>query len=731
MGNRGIIRACALVTAAFFAALSCSTTRVLGDGEYRLEKNKVEVLNGSGFNTREIQPYIKQHANPSFIFGWNPLLNVYNWSSKDGNGLFSKIFRGIGVAPVVYRPELVESSVENICNHLQYLGYYGSKVESEVRVNRRKVSVDYKVTLGRTYTIYDIDFIVPGGDPFAADFFADTANLSVRRGDRLSEASLEAETERSAAVMRNKGYYGFNKNYYFFEADTLAWPGLAALEMKVMDYTRNEQPSNAVPHRKYHFGNVTISHDKDLKFSEKLLKDLNLIRPGDVYNDNVVSTTYSRFSSLSVFNSVNIEMTQADTNVVDCAISLSQSRIQGFKVNLEASSNSSGLMGVSPRLSYYHKNIFHGGEWLNLSFMGNFQFKLNDKISSNELGVSAGLSIPRFIGIPNRLIQGPNIPRTEINASYNYQDRPEYSRNIISTSYGYTGTFRRRTIYQLYPLQMKLVRLNHMSEEFYQKIENNPFLRNAYQNHLDVGMGLTAFYSTASTPNPKESYHYTRLLVDVSGNFLSCFNSLMKTDAFGSRTIWDMPYSQYIRTELTFGKTWAFGKENTHAVATRVLAGIGYAYGNSTAIPFEKQFYCGGASSLRGWQARAVGPGSQPKNEYFIIPSQTGDLKFEANVEYRFPMFWKLSGAVFVDAGNIWTIRDAGEGSQFKASDFTRQIAANTGLGLRVDLNFLLLRVDMGVKVHDPSRVGNEWVIPADWLSRDGFAIHFGVGYPF
>jgi len=735
MAEKNIIRVLILAVCSLTAVMSCSTTRVLSDGEYRLESNKVEVLNDPGFNTREIHQYIKQHPNSSFIMGWNPLLNVYNWSSKSGRGVISKILRGIGTAPVVYRPELVESSVENISNHLEYIGYYGSTVKSQVSVNKRRVIVDYKVTLGKTYKISKIDFIVPGGGEFAEDFMSDTVNLSVKRGDRLSEAALEAETERSSSVMRDKGYYGFTKNYYFFEADTLSHKGDAALEMKVLDYTRNELASNAVPHRKFRFGEVSISHDKDLKFSDRLLKDLNLIRPGDTYSESVVNSTYSRLSALSVFNSVNIEMTPSDSNVVDCAISLSQSRTQGFKVNLEASTNSSGLMGISPRLSYYHKNIFHGGEWLNLSFMGNFQFKFDDDISSNELGVSAGLSIPRLIGIPNRFIRDRNVPRTEINASYNFQSRPEYTRNIISTSFGYTGTFRRRTLYQLYPLQMKIVRLYNMDPDFFDKLSNNPFLWNAYLNHFDVGSGLTLYYSTAESSNPKDSYHYARLQLDVSGNVLSCFNSLMKKDEFGSRTIWDVPYSQYVKMELSFGKTWAFGKQKSQAVATRVLAGVGYAYGNSRALPFEKQFYSGGANGLRGWQVRAVGPGSQPMNDYFVIPSQTGDMKLEANVEYRFPLFWKLAGAVFVDAGNIWTLRGTGdpedEETKFSFSSFPSQIAADTGLGLRLDLNFLLLRIDMGMKLRDPSLMDNAWISPEKWLTKDGFAVHFGVGYPF
>jgi outer membrane protein assembly factor BamA len=208
----------------------------------------------------------------------------------------------------------------------------------------------------------------------------------------------------------------------------------------------------------------------------------------------------------------------------------------------------------------------------------------------------------------------------------------------------------------------------------------------------------------------------------------------MKTDADGARMIWNTPYSQFVRAEVTLGRTWIFGKNNGQSIATRLLAGAGYAYGNSTALPFEKHFYAGGANSLRGWQARTVGPGTSKMDDSFIIPNQTGDMKLEANLEYRFDIFWKIAGAVFADAGNVWNLNskatDPNDPSIFRWEDFGESIAANWGLGLRLNFGFLLLRLDAGFKVHDPARE-YKWVGPDQWFTRNGFAIHFGVGYPF
>lgn len=710
---------------------SCSTTRVLQDGEFRLARNNVTVVNDKSFNTNQIEPYLKQKPNSYLIFGWNPFLNLYNWSNGKGKG-WDKFVEKVGVAPVVYDPEMVESSVENITRHLEYLGYFNSSVQTRLQVKKRRVYVDYDVTLGKQYPIKAIDISVPGGD-FAREFYRDTSSMTVRKGMPLSESILEKESDRITAYMRNRGFYTFNKNYFFFEADTLSYPDSAVLEMRVNNYTRNGSESDARPLCKFSIGNVSISYPAGLKIREKVLSDLNTIKPGDLYSERLVNTAYNRLSSLRVFSSVNVEMTQRDTNIVDCEINLSQSRLQGFKLNLEASINSSGLFGVSPQLSYYHKNIFRGGEWLNLSFMGNFQFKFNDDIRSNEFGVSAGLSFPKFLLLPYSLFPGA-VPRTDINFSYNYQSRPEYTRNILSMSYGYNGNMRGRFFYQFYPLQFNVVRLFDLDQAFYNTLSRDPFMRNAYQNHFDLGSGAIFYYSTNTDVVPRTPFFYVRCQVDIAGNVLSAFKPLMNKDSNGAGMIWNTPFSQYVRAEFSIGKTWRFGRNDGQALATRFLAGAGYAYGNSDALPFEKHFYSGGANSLRGWQARSVGPGLAPLDRTFIIANQTGDMKLEANVEYRFKMFWKVDGAVFVDAGNVWTLRDTGgensAASKLMMKTFAQSIAANWGLGIRLDLNFLLLRVDMGMRLHDPARE-QKWLRPAQWLQRDGFAVHFGVGYPF
>ena len=674
----------------------------LGEGEYALSSNNITVK-GAQLQQSGLLPYIKQQS-PSF-------------SLMGGN-------------IVVYNPSLVPLSEESIAEHMDYLGYYGSKVETRVETRGRRARVYYTVEAGRRFPISDIVWDVPEGE-FAEDFYADTSSVTIKRGDFLSEEALEAESERGADYFRTKGYYGFSKYHYFFEADTLSVPGEAILRYNIREYSRGETPVRRgdAPFHKSVIGDVSISHSADIPFRESVLKGLNTVRPGQLYDEREISTTYNRMSALRVFNTVSVALTERDSSLVDCAISLSETKVQGFKVNLEASTNSSGLIGISPQFKYTHKNIFHGGEWLNLSFLGNFQFKPGSDTRSNELGVSAGVSFPKFLGLPYSLFRGPSLPRTEFNISYSYQDRPEYVRNILSTSWGYTGTDNRHWQYQFYPMQLNMVRLRDLDNAFYETLRVNPFMRYSYQDHFDAGVGATFYYASDLSASPEAGWWYSRLGLDLSGNVLSAFKSAFPKSSDGKAKVLGAPFTQYVRGEWTLARTWPLGLEEKSAVAARFVAGAGYAYGNSTALPFEKQLYVGGANSMRGWQSRALGPGSMKAEESFAIPSQTGDLRLEANVEYRFALAWKLEGALFADVGNVWTLMEKSDEARFDR-DFYKTIAADWGLGVRCNLNFLVIRIDYGMQLRDPVGDGR-WGGPGLWFHRGGSALHFGVGYPF
>ena len=738
---------------------SCSTVKIVPEGEYRLKKNSVFIPVSSKIKESDLMSYIRQKPNSEFLFGWNPFLSIYNWSDGTGSG-WDRFVTRLGQAPVIFDSALVKKSNENISSHLESLGYYNSKVKDSVTLKNKLASVTYTVYPGKRYLISDISYNITD-DSIKSFVLKDTSSSLIKTGKYLSEKQLETESERITAKLRDAGYYNFSKNYFFFQADTIAKRDSAKLLIQILNYTRNEKPDEARKHSKYLINNVKIytAYDPTEQTTQlyqnrdtttidnieiispeggvikpSVLYKMNQIRPGTLYSEKRVNNTYDRLLALRLFSGVNLQFDeQADYQNdssgypgVNATIRLTPSKMQGYKINIEASSNSNGLLGVSPAISYYHKNIFRGGEWLNLGFMGNFQFKINDPVKSTELGVSAGISTPNFLLLPDRIFKN-SVPRTEITLSYNYQNRPEFTRNLISFNYGYNWN-NGKMYYRISPVQLSIVKLNNLSESFFASL-TDPFLRNSYKNHFDLGSGATLYYTTDASPNPKNSFLYIRWTNDISGNLIGLFNSKLPSDSTGAKTIWKTPYAQYFRTDFTVSKTWRIDEKN--AFAARFNGGLGIAYGNSKSLPFEKLFYAGGANSLRGWQARSVGPGSSPVDTTFSIPNQTGDIKLEFNAEYRFLMFWKVEGALFADLGNIWTLKaESGrEEGRFKINDFYKSLAFNWGFGARLNLDFVILRLDLGMVAYDP--VKRNWIKPFNWFQRDTYSLQFGVGYPF
>ncbi len=713
-----------ILFALFVVLTSCSTTKLIPQGRYRFASDKIEISGDTKLKEADLTTYLRQQANGAWFNSWSPGMAIYNWSNGSGGGI-NAVWESIGTDLVVFDENLMYDSVDNILERLRYLGYYDAKVEADLKLNnrRRLADVVFKVNTGTRHRIDSIVFNVPGGE-FGEDFSRDSLNISVKPGDYLAESLLEEETLRGSGYFRNLGYYNFNQNNYFFEADTLS--GRTVLHYNIYPYTRNENATEETVIPKYYIDKVEIEYPGNIDFKESKLKKLNVIRPGMIYSEDLVNTTYYRLSAVNTFNSVSIELEPSDSAMVDCNIRLRSADVYGFKVDAEFSSNSTGLLGASPQLSFYHRNIFKGGESLNIDFSGNFQFLPGTSTGATELGASASIVFPEALGYSLDKISGRIIPQTEIRTSYNYQSRPEYTRHISSLSYAYIGQLGSRFFYQLYPVQMSVVHTGSISNSFSDMLSKNPYLWDTFMSQVDLGIGASLRYKTTQDIVPKTAYTSISFSLDLSGNFLALSQKYLGLNKNHPGEILGLPYNQYVRAETNMARAFRFGRNNAQSIAMRLNAGVGYAYGNSTALPFEKQFYAGGASSMRAWQVRSLGPGFKQAEDIFIIPSQTGNLKLEADIEYRFPLLWKLEGALFAEAGNVWETEDIDKNT------FIESIAADWGIGLRVNLDFLLLRIDAGFKVYDPARPAEErWLHPSLWLKPNGSAIHFGVGYPF
>ena len=703
-------------------ASSCAGSYVFGDDEYLLKKNKIVVTNSRSYPQSELTPYLKQ-------------------SDKANQGMS---LRFLFDKPVLLDDNMIEPSRTGMLRHLEYQGYYGSTIDTAVVRNKNhRATVSYIVTLGKQYPMKQITYHLADSAYHLADsaiyriFQADRANHTLKVGDPLSEASLEKETERFAKLLRNRGYYGFNKNYFFNTADTTAVPDSSLLTVQLRNYTRNESPEAARDLKPYKIRQVRDSLTDGLKVTRKFLDRLNLLRSGMPYIENMVTTTYQRFASNHIFNTVNISLTPDDSlGAVDCLITLSPSKLQSFEVNMDASTNSSGLIGLTPSLTYNHFNVFHGGEVLTLGFRGNFQFKVNDPAHSTEFAVTNTLTFPRLLLLPFIKTRTPSIPSTAISLAYNYQNRPEYTRNILSGSYGYNWGASRRLRYSVTLPHISVIKLYNIDQDFYTSLQSS-YLQYQYQDHFDLGAIASLYYTTDAAVNPTGSYFYIRGDVASSGLAMNAMNGLLEENRRGQHMVWGIPYSQYVRGQVTAVETFRFGRDKKMALAARFVAGVGYAYGNSLfSMPLEQMFYAGGANSMRGWQSRTIGPGMAPLDDTFSIYNQVGDMRLEANLELRFPLFWKLNGALFTDIGNIWNLpKDRGfvdddyELSVFRFDSFTKSTGLDWGLGARLDFGLLLIRVDFGIKAYDPAR--EHWLVPAEWFTKNGCAIHLGIGYPF
>ncbi len=680
----------ALTLSAILLCSSCAIFRkpILGEGEYVLNSYSIDIENSKDAPDKSsLNSQVRQ----------KPVFSIFGF--------------GIGATPAVYNRRSTAQSKNAMSEHLQKMGWYGARIDTVVSYHGRNADVRYRVSGGHRFPIRSILWPSEGDSLFLEDFLADTSKVLFHKGDYLCEDVIDSEIERSISSLHRKGYYSLENSRYRIAIDTLSYRGEAIIHYNI---------EGSVP--KAHIGNVSISYPKDMNVRSSVLEGLNQIHPGDVYDAGKVSSTYSRFSSVRMFQSVGVNMSsQEDGSRVDCDISLTQSKLQGFRTNLEISTNSSGLFGVSPQLVYYHKNLFGGGEWLNIGFTGNFQFKVGDDTRATETGTSASLNIPGIIGISFDKLKGSEIPHTEFNLSFSHQNRPEYTRNLFSGSVSFSGVLSRRFSYQVYPLQLGYVRIFNLNESFASRLERNPYMRYSYQDHTDAGVSLALNYFSDARSNPNSSYWGASLQGDVSGNIISLFGRLLPQSESGERLLFGAPFSQYARFELSLRRSQRFGSDDSQALAFRLIGGLGSAYGNSSAIPYEKQFYVGGASSMRGWQARSLGPGSSPVDETFSIPSQTGNVRLEADLEYRFPLFWLLEGALFAETGNVW---DSSTG--VRLSD----LAADYGLGLRLNAKLLIVRLDLGIQARNPS-LESPWLSPESAFSSRAFAVHFGVGYPF
>ena len=780
-------------------AIGCNVTRSLSEGEYLVSKVKFVPDESTPRDERVtvdrdgIDVYVRQTPNQRFL-GMDFYVWVYEKANPEKDNWWNNFKRKIGEEPVILDMNLTHKSITNLETYLRTKGYFHSDVTYEIDTTRRarRAEVTYKIRQGEPTRIDRLTYEFRDSS-LRRIILEDSAACMLKRGDVLDITLLDAERNRIASYLNNRGYFDFTANNISYEVDTLSHPYIADVQM-IIRPTLEGYNERGVPQWEdnalYRLRDINVypTYDPMLRstsgFKANAIIDttysngLNIIRdlgmrpqlrnavlrhtiplyPNYVYNAEQVTHTYKELMALGFFRNAKIDFVRVDDEdsfvtfmsvgddgemeltttrerFLDCNIYCTPQLKQSMKVEVEASSTAT-FYGLSATLGYSNRNVFRGAEAFDISARFGFEYMYArdvEKRSANEIGITAGLSFPRFL-TPFRINTGLNIsqPRTRLELAFDYQDRPYYERNIFTTRWAYSWKHGERSSFILRPVDINWIDVRSVDEAFLADIDNR-YLRTSFESQLTAGLSASYTYNTQRSDMDGNAT-VVRAGLETAGNLIQGLETLFSHHAAGKDyyEILGIRYSQYVRAELSASHRIDLGSKM--ALAGRLYGGVGVTYGNShgRSIPFDRMFYCGGANSMRGWVPRTLGPGNRLEVKDATFPAQVGDLRLEANLEYRFPIWWIFHGALFLDAGNVWYLRDTEDSNPeevFHINDFYKQLGFNTGLGLRIDATFVILRIDIGMQLHNPGRPeGERWIHDFKW---NNMALNFGVGYPF
>lgn len=765
---------------------SCSSTRHVPAGEYLLDNVtiKADSTGSREIDCTEFVNYLRQMPNHK-VLGFAKLqLATYNLSGHDSTRWYNKWVRRLGQPPVVYDRDLTAMSQRQLRQALINKGYLQASVDVEEVLDsaKRKAKVQYTLHPGQPHVLRSIGYEI-ADSALAAIVLEDSLNFTLRPGDNLDHNALDAERIRLTELMRQRGYYAFAKEYINFVADTADNSLDVDLTMIVREPRRAptslEQTATAMTHRKYEINRVTfvlgvqpgpdwqrylgadadtvaykgvevIYTGGDHYLLPSALEDKCFLRCGDLYNSRDVDMTYESLAQLGIVKSVNIEMQPVGEvdgiEHIDAYIFINRNRKQGVTLELEGT-NSEGDFGFGIGLQYQHRDIARRSNILTTklrvnyeSLSGNLSDLINDRYT--EYAAEVGLTFPKFLmPLVGRDFKRKSRASTEVALSFNYQERPEYTRVIAGGAWKYKWASRDNRERRTWDLiDINYVYLPESTIDFLNQIApSNPLLRYSYEDHFIMRMGFTYSKTNKQIASGslkrytlQPSVYTLRTAVETAGNILYALSSIdgQKRDD-GVYKLFGIQYSQYAKAEVDYSYTRNF--TDRHGLAFHVGAGIGVPYGNSRVLPFEKRFYAGGANGVRGWSVRTLGPGAfDGRNSVTDFINQCGDIRLDLSMEYRAKLFWVFEGAAFVDAGNIWTIHNYENqpGGMFHFNTFWKQIAMAYGVGLRMDFSYFLLRFDLGIKAYNPATNQEHWPLIHPRWKRDT-AFHFAVGYPF
>lgn len=742
----------------------CSTTRRLPAGEVLYTGvKKVEISAPDGMEVPSdvadelkgavaVKPNNPLFGSVSYRTPFPIGLWVYNNWSNPPKGLKHWLYEKLVAEPVLVSDVRPEVRVKMMDEILDNNGYFmgGASYELVKGKNKKKAKILYRVTTGPEYML---DSIILPTDSCHLTHVIDSVARRIKYlkpGVRYSSDSLSTVRTRIANSLRNRGYYFFRTEYIEYLADSTINPRHIALKMKLA----SNIPAFAL--KRYRTGKVTtyiyrnegggtpdtihtrvgdVVQMKPSRLRTKVIPENVAFRPGKYFSVRDMDRTQTYLSRLSIFNAINIEVTPdtASTEpLLDVDIVCTFDRPLEASIEVNASSKSNSYLGPGVILGVTNRNVFGGGEQLSVNLTGAYEWQTgrnrSSVFNSYEVGLNASLAFPRLLApkfIP-RLRRAANWTRVSLGADL--LNRPHYFKMAqFNASFGYDWRSKRYIANNLTVFKLTYTNLMHTTHAFDSIMDANPAIAQSFKSQFIPQMSYSMVYDRAMNRNNTINIQAT---VTEAGNvFWALWEACGKK---GEKELFGNPFSQFIKgtAQVVYGRRLG----GSHWLMSRVMVGAAHAYGNSSQVPYSEQFYCGGANSVRAFTVRSLGPGSyhtpgKSANDYF---DQTGTFKFEANIEYRFPILGPLHGAVFMDAGNVWLLKDDPQrpGGTLKASSFLRELALGTGAGLRFDIGMLVVRADLGIGIHAPYDTGRSGYYNMTSF-KNSLAFHLAIGYPF
>ena len=751
---------------------ACSANRFIPENHYLLDE--VNILS----DTKEVNPslftsYVRQNPNAKWFNLVKVPMHIYCLSGQDSTSSFNRFLKKLGDEPVIYDPFVTEKSQIEIEKAVRNMGYMRAKVHLNTETKKNKLKVNYLIEAGQPYTVKHIAYNID--DMVINDYIEkDSANSYLHEGMPFDVSVLDNERNRITKLLQNNGYYKFNKDFLVYQADTVKNTFQVNLTMKLLPFQLRKED---VPtrHKQYTIRNVnfltqdnlflqgnsleeydSIHHEglrifyKDnLYLRPNVLADFNYIQPQKLYREQDVQNTYTSMGRLRALKYTNInfsEINQNDSTQLDANILMTKGKNQSLSFEIEGT-NSAGDLGAAASMTFQHRNVFKGSETFTMKVRGAYEAITGlqegyENDDYKEYGIEASLNFPEFkFPFLSSDFKRKIRATSEVGMNFNSQIRPEFTRTLASASWSYKWVDNKRSQHRFDLLNVNYIYVPWKSDNFKAYLENltdrNSILIKSYEDQLIVRMGYSYIYNSANNQtrtSQKRNSYSIRVNLEEAGNLLygasKIIHSTPKEDK--GYVIANIPFAQYVKGDFDFAHNWNIDKRNSFVF--HIGMGIAYPYGNSQVLPFEKRYFSGGPNSVRGWSVRSLGPGSYKGtdgNMNYI--NHTGDIKLDMNIEYRTHLFWKFNGAAFIDAGNIWNIREyeGQEEGTFRFNRFYKQLAVAYGLGIRFDLDYLIIRFDGGMKAINPMQTGKyKYPFIRPNFNRD-FAFHFAVGYPF